>query len=346
MPPPGSVLAPWREGEARPTAPRILGPRRTTDRTPTFRFVSHEVGLHSGAIRFRCATDRRRLHRCRSRYTPTLRLGRHTLRVRAVDPKGRTSRTSVARVSVVRPIPHADQTIHVGESPYNVATGFRSVWVTIFGRLVRLDPATGAIVARISVGGRPWGVAIGEEAVWVGNQFDGTVARVDPATDTVAWRVRLNTPLGKRARSAWRQAAARSGRPTGRPSRSGDSTQRQGRFSAPRIGDAHEFVGFGEGGVWVSSEDGTVGELDPASGTLTRSIAAGADADFLGFSPGSVWVTNYRSVFFWRIDPAMSSRRPSSPRGSPRLAQASNRNGRRGARRGGNGVRLATREEP
>lgn len=219
MPPPGSVLAPWREGEARPTAPRILGPRRTTDRTPTFRFVSHEVGLHSGAIRFRCATDRRRLHRCRSRYTPTptLRLGRHTLR--AVDPKGRTSRTSVARVSVVRPIPHADQTIHVGESPYNVATGFRS-------------------------------------------------------------------------------------------------------------------------------EDGTVGELDPASGTLTRSIAAGADADFLGFSPGSVWVTNYRSVFFWRIDPAMSSRRPSSPRGSPRLAQASSRNGRRGARRGGNGVRLATREEP
>jgi DNA-binding beta-propeller fold protein YncE len=70
------------------------------------------------------------------------------------------------------------------------------------------------------------------------------------------------------------------------------------------VGDAHEFVGFGEGGVWVSSEDGTVGELDPVTGTLTRSIDAGADADFLGFSPGSVWVTNYRSDFLWRIDPA------------------------------------------
>src|SRR4029453_3993544 len=89
----GPVVAPWREGETRPTAPRILGPRRTTDRTPTFRFVSHEVGLRSRAIRFRCAIDRRRLHSCSNPYTPTLRLGRHALRVRAVDPRGRTSRT-------------------------------------------------------------------------------------------------------------------------------------------------------------------------------------------------------------------------------------------------------------
>jgi streptogramin lyase len=70
------------------------------------------------------------------------------------------------------------------------------------------------------------------------------------------------------------------------------------------VGDAHEFVGFGEGGAWVASEDGTVGELEPASGIVTRSIAAGADADFLGFSPDSVWVTNYRSEFLRRIDPA------------------------------------------
>jgi virginiamycin B lyase len=70
------------------------------------------------------------------------------------------------------------------------------------------------------------------------------------------------------------------------------------------VGDTHEFVGFGEGGVWVSSEDGTVAKLDPATGTVTRAIAAGTDADFLGFSPGSVWVTNYRSESLWRIDPA------------------------------------------
>src|ERR671935_2520226 len=97
--------------DAGPTPPQIVGPRRTANRTPTFRFASHEAGVPARAIRFRCAIDRARLHRCPSRYTPRLGLGRHTLKVRAVDPKGRASRTSVAHVSVVTPVQHADQTI-------------------------------------------------------------------------------------------------------------------------------------------------------------------------------------------------------------------------------------------
>jgi hypothetical protein len=86
-------------GSTGPSAPRIIGPRRTTDLTPTFRFVSHEAGLHSRAIRFRCAIDRKRLHRCPNRYTPNLRLGRHTLLVRAVDPKSPSDRPPASGVS-------------------------------------------------------------------------------------------------------------------------------------------------------------------------------------------------------------------------------------------------------
>jgi virginiamycin B lyase len=290
-------------GSVGPSAPRVLGPRRTSDRTPTFRFVSHEAGLPSRAIRFRCAVDRTSLHRCPSRYTPTLRLGRHTLRVRAADPRGRTSRTTVARVSVVRPVPHADQTIRVGKAPFNVAAGFGSVWVTVSGGLVRLDPATGTVVARISTGRRPWGVAVGEGAVWVGDWSDGTVTRVDPATNTVVWRVTLNNALGQ----ALPVGVAAGGGSVWAADNSSDEVWRLDPatgavLGTAHVGDAHEFVGFGEGGVWVSSENGTVGELDPASGTLTRTIAAGADADFLCFSPGSVWVSNYGSEFLWRVD--------------------------------------------
>jgi hypothetical protein len=171
----GSAEAvPASHGPTTPAAPRILGPRRTTDRTPTFQFVSQEVGVLAREIRFRCAVDRAKLHACSTRYTPTLKLGQHVLRVRAVDPRGRTSRTSVARLSVLLPTPRAEQTIRVGNAPYNLAAGFGSVWVTVSGGLVRLDPATGAVVARISVGNRPWGVAVGEGAVWVGNWTDGT----------------------------------------------------------------------------------------------------------------------------------------------------------------------------
>jgi streptogramin lyase len=301
----GAVAAPSRD-EARPSAPRILGPRRTTDRTPTFRFVSHEAGLPTRSLSFSCAIDRKRLHRCPSRYTPRLALGRHTLRVRAVDPSGRTSRTSSARVSVVRPLPHADQTIRVGAAPFNVAEGFGSVWVAVSSELVRLDPARGAVVARIELGSRPWGVATGGGGVWVANQTDGTVTRVDPTTNAIVWRVRLDEAPGWIASPV---GVAIGGGSVWAADYVSDKIWRLDPatgaiLGVAHVGDEHEFVGFGEGGVWVPSEDGTVGRLDPASGTVTTLIAAGSDADFLGFSPGSVWVTNYRSEYLWRIDPA------------------------------------------
>jgi DNA-binding beta-propeller fold protein YncE len=301
----GAVAAPSRDG-ARPAAPRILGPRRTTDRSPTFRFVSHEAGLRTRSLRFRCAIDRKRLHRCPSRYTPRLGLGRHMLRVRAVDPRGRASRTSSARVSVVRPLPHADQTIRVGAQPYNLTEGFGSIWVAVSGGLVRLDAASGAVAARIELGGRPWGVATGDGAVWVANEGDGTVTRIDPATNAIVWQAKLEegslgpaSPVGVAVGGGSIWAADRASDKVWRL-----DPATGGILGLAHVGDAHEFVGFGEGGVWVSSEDGTVGRLDPASGTVTKLIDAGADADFLGFSPGSVWVTNYRSEFLWRIDPA------------------------------------------
>src|SRR5205809_200956 len=235
----GAVAGPWHSA-AGPTKPRIVGPRRTTDRTPTFRFVSHEAGLRSEAIRIRCAVDRKRLHRCQSRYTPRLSVGSHTLRARASDPEGRVSPTGTAHVSVVRPLPHADQTIRVGRDPYNVAEGFGSVWITVSGGLVRLDPTGGSV----------WAADNGSDKVW----------RRDPSTGQI--------------------------------------------LGMTHVGDSHEFVGFGEGRVWVSSENGTVGRLDPVSGNVDGLIQAGADADFLGFSPGAIWVTNYRTDLLYRLDPA------------------------------------------
>ena len=301
----GAVAGPWHSA-AGPTKPRIVGPRRTTDRTPTFRFVSHEAGLRSEAIRIRCAVDRKRLHRCQSRYTPRLSVGSHTLRARASDPEGRVSPTGTAHVSVVRPLPHADQTIRVGRDPYNVAEGFGSVWITVSGGLVRLDPTTGSVVARIDVVGRPWGVATGGGAVWIANETDGTVTRIDPGTNSIVWRVRLDqdplpstNPVGVAfgGGSVW---AADNG--SDKVWRLDPSTGQI--LGVTHVGDSHEFVGFGEGRVWVSSENGTVGRLDPVSGNVDELIQAGADADFLGFSPGAIWVTNYRTDLLYRLDPA------------------------------------------
>jgi streptogramin lyase len=146
-------------------------------------------------LRFRCALGAARFHSCPGRYTPTLRVGRHLLRVLAVDPRGRTSPTTTIVVRIVkRPAgpAHSDQTFRVGSAPYNVAYGFGSLWVSVEAALVRLDPATGAVQARVAVGGRPWGIAIAKSVVWVGNQFNETIAAVDPHTNAVARQIVLD----------------------------------------------------------------------------------------------------------------------------------------------------------
>jgi hypothetical protein len=59
-------------------------PKRTTDRTPTFRFASDEADST-----FQCKLDGKPYRRCRSPFTTKrLALGRHTFRVRARDSSG------------------------------------------------------------------------------------------------------------------------------------------------------------------------------------------------------------------------------------------------------------------
>jgi hypothetical protein len=66
------------------TGLRRKPPKKTRDRTPTFRFSSSETGSS-----FECKLDRKPFLVCAASYTtPRLSLGRHTLRVRARDRSG------------------------------------------------------------------------------------------------------------------------------------------------------------------------------------------------------------------------------------------------------------------
>jgi hypothetical protein len=63
--------------------------KRTTDRTPTFRFGADESGVH-----FQCKLDGKPFRGCRSPFTTKrLSFGRHRFRVRAVDSDGKTDAT-------------------------------------------------------------------------------------------------------------------------------------------------------------------------------------------------------------------------------------------------------------
>jgi hypothetical protein len=74
----------------------------------------------------------------------------------------------------------------------DMVLGFGSFWIYHpDGRLLRVDPASGAIQAEIGIGEDLYfpGISIGEDAVWVASGDIREVIRIDPATDQVAGRI-------------------------------------------------------------------------------------------------------------------------------------------------------------
>jgi YVTN family beta-propeller protein len=69
---------------------------------------------------------------------------------------------------------------------------FDSLWVADwdFGKLYRLDKASGAVQATLEVPG-PTDLVATEDAIWITNHHDGTVSRVDPATNAVSDKVNV-----------------------------------------------------------------------------------------------------------------------------------------------------------
>ncbi len=78
-----------------------------------------------------------------------------------------------------------------------LAFGLGSVWAVSAPTrtLQRIDPATNVVVARAPLGKQPGFLAAGEGAVWVQEQGDGTLARIDPAATVVSARVKVGANL-------------------------------------------------------------------------------------------------------------------------------------------------------
>ena len=62
--------------------------------------------------------------------------------------------------------------------------------------MTRIDPQTNAVVATIAVGPEPRFLAIGEGSLWTLNQGDGSITRVDLATEEVIATIEAGIPGG------------------------------------------------------------------------------------------------------------------------------------------------------
>ena len=163
----------------------------------------------------------------------------------------------------------------IGSPPFGLATGGGSVWVGGLGSgdVIRVDPATGKILKRITVGARVFNLAAAPGAVWAIDNALSTAVRIDTKSGNVTARV----PVGFQPYdiewgfgSAW---VANAGDGTVWRITNGKVVKKI------KVGTEPNGLTAYHGALWVSDHTlGKVVRIDPATNKITATLRiAGAD---------------------------------------------------------------------
>jgi hypothetical protein len=176
------------------------------------------------------------------------------------DDNGEAGTGTVARIDPATNAVIASVTVDPGT--FYLAFGFDAVWAVSYTKqsVQKIDPATNAVTVRTPLGKQPGFLAAGEGAVWVQEQGDGTLARVDPATGTVTGRVKVGDNL--------------------------------------KYGD----IDTGGGKVWLRTTDDQVfAVIDPASLAILARVGSPSGSGALRYTRRGVWTSAHdlHTITWW-----------------------------------------------
>lgn len=188
--------------------------------------------------------------------------------------------------------PDVDVALTADDAPQNPFLAFGSVWVAAHHAksVVRLDPATGATIARITTGGdQPGAMAAGAGLLWV-THYGATrlLVGIDPKSNAVVHSYRLPgescCEVAVTGRTVW-VTAAEGDKPTvvGVDAVNGRVGKRFAGADGPLVVGAQ---------LWVT-HDGKRAVADPASGTITPTAIPAGVALLSGVAAdGLIWGTS------------------------------------------------------
>jgi glutamine cyclotransferase len=166
----------------------------------------------------------------------------------------------------------------LGTTTYGLAAGSGSVWVGGLGSgdVIRIDPATGKVLKRVTVGARVFNLAAAPGVVWAVDNALSTAVRVDTRTAKVTARV----PVGFQPYdiewgfgSAW---VANAGDGTVWRITNGKVVKKL------KVGAEPNGLTAYRGAVWVSDHTlGKVVRIDPRTNRITGTVRL----------PGADWIT-------------------------------------------------------
>ncbi len=171
--------------------------------------------------------------------------------------------------------------------------------------VLRVDPATGRLEAKIPVSGASL-ITAGGGSVWVSSYPDGVVTRIDPSTDQILATQRF----GHLTLAPWMayEDGALWVLVNGTLVRVDPATDTSTEVAPVALPDS---MAAGFGSLWVrSGERRVVERIDPRTGSLQASIALpGGFEGIVRAAAGSIWVTAHPSEtalsdLLLRIDPS------------------------------------------
>jgi YVTN family beta-propeller protein len=207
----------------------------------------------------------------------------------ADNRRARTVRLDPAFRSVRRTIRVAPKA-SLFASTSAVAVGEGAVWVANGNaEVVRVDPDTNEVVARIQVGNDPSAIATGDGSVWVVDQVDNTATRIDPAGANAVTAV---VPVGRGPAAIAVGADAVWVANTGEDTVSRLDPDTGSVVARIEVGQRPTGVAVGADGVWVAnSVSGTVSRIDPETNRVSRTVELGESPQGITVAAGTVWAS-------------------------------------------------------
>ncbi len=171
------------------------------------------------------------------------------------------------------------------ESTFGLAASGGSIWAggLAIGDVLRIDPASGKVTQRISVGARVFNLAAAPGAIWAVANLSSTATRIDSHTGRITATVRVGSgpyDVAWGFGSAWVSNAS-----------DGTVSRITGRRIVKTIKVGVEPNGLAAFGRYVWVTDHTAGKLvrvDPRTNKVTASLAL----------PGADWVTGLRGSLY------------------------------------------------
>ena len=213
---------------------------------------------------------------------------------------GKIRKVRVCKKKAPPPIARITATIKLEGLVYDALFSEGSLWVRVDGNnrslgdlVERIDPATNAVVARISVG-EGYGIAAGEGAIWAPNNDTNTLSRINPASNTVTATFPLPVTGPHAVTTAGGSVWVGSDGPPELPGSVTRVDPASGAVLADiRLPGANGTVDMAAtgGAVWVAAQ-ATIVRVDPAGNAITATITAGTTAVCGGMVSdlGAVWV--------------------------------------------------------